>query len=255
MILSIITVCYNSEKTMAETIQSIDDFIRNSPDSIEHLIIDGCSNDSTLAIINALHKPWRRVISAPDDGIYDAMNKGSINAKGTYVWFVNSDDIIHPSMVADSSALLSQLRLEAHDVIFGSIDMFRTNRNKVVRTWAVPDKNILRAIQFGWTPSHQGSIIKNSLIKELGGFDLKYDIASDIHLLLRALLITNIKKVSTSHLRFVLFRLGGDSNGSFYAILKGNIEYYKVRRALGSSIIQSFFLTLSKLLRKIIQFV
>ena len=253
MLLTIVTVCYNSSKTIAETLQSIDLFINGHSSIIEHLIIDGCSTDDTLSIADSFSRPWRKVISSPDRGIYDAMNKGLGYAAGTYVWFVNAYDILHPDILNNKSDFISQLAPATYDIVLGSIVLFKEDKNHIVRLWSVRNINIPRELRYGWTPSHPGSILKKSLINKLNGFNLRYPIAADLDLLLRSIKITDLTKIHTSNLTFILFRLGGHSNGSFRKILKGNAEYYKIRRALGSTTIESLLLSILKLLRKILQ--
>ena len=98
---SIITVCRNAGDTIAETLTSV---AAQSYEPLEHLIIDGASTDDTVAIAQAAnHQP--RIISEPDQGIYDAMNKGLTQAKGTLILYLNADDqLTTPGAIADLTA-------------------------------------------------------------------------------------------------------------------------------------------------------
>src|SRR4051794_24042482 len=98
MKITVITVCYNSAAHIADALRSVD--CQTWP-NVEHLIIDGMSHDDTLHVIDAHPQTWRRVISEPDGGIYDAMNKGIRLAQGDVIGFINSDDFYaSPSVLA-----------------------------------------------------------------------------------------------------------------------------------------------------------
>jgi len=253
LLLTIITVSYNSESTIESTIESIDLFINQNVSQIEHLIIDGGSNDQTLQVINKHKKPYRTVYSAPDKGIYDAMNKGANRSLGEYLWFVNSDDIIHEDLITFRSEFLDLLDGKVYDIFFGTIEMFNNSTMKTTRVWSPSRYKLSTAMKLGWTPSHPGSIIRKKLFNQLGGFNLTYDISADMDLLLRAIDLTHHSKVHVINHKMILFRLGGESNRSMKQILKGNIEGYLIRRSSGFGIIRSLVFTLLKLFRKLIQ--
>lgn len=253
MLLTIITVSYNSESTIESTIESIDLFINQNVSQIEHLIIDGGSNDQTLQVINKHKKPYRTVYSSPDKGIYDAMNKGANRSLGEYLWFVNSDDIIHQDLITFRAEFLDLLNGKVHDIFFGTIEMFNNSTMKITRVWNPSRYKLSTAMKLGWTPSHPGSIIRKKLFNQLGGFNLKYDISADMDLLLRAIHLTHHSKIHVINRKMILFRLGGESNRSMKQILKGNIEFYLIRRSSGFGVIRSLVFTLLKLFRKLIQ--
>jgi len=94
--ITLITVCYNSARSIADTLRSVD---AQSWSDIEHLVIDGASIDDTLAVVSRYQQPGRRVVSEPDAGIYNAMNKGLALATGTLVGFLNADDVLTDSEV------------------------------------------------------------------------------------------------------------------------------------------------------------
>ena len=108
-LLTIVTVCRNSARTIAETLASVDRFLAE-PHGIEHLIVDGSSTDGTLELVASARRPGRRLLSEPDTGLYDAMNKGLRLARGDYVWFLNSDDYLHPALADAFPDMLAALR-------------------------------------------------------------------------------------------------------------------------------------------------
>ena len=177
MKISIITVCYNSEKTIGKTLESI---FNQSSKKIEHIIVDGMSTDSTLSIISKL--PYKKkVISEPDNGIYDAMNKGIEIAEGDIIGFLNSDDFYANNDII--SKVLKQFendpKIDAcySDLIY--VDRFNTS--KIVRYF--------RSSEFyeglfskGWCPPHPTFFVRRSIYERLGKFDLNYHIASDVDL-------------------------------------------------------------------------
>lgn len=253
MLLTIITVAYNSDSTIESTLQSIDLFINQHEEQIEHLIIDGGSSDQTLQVVDRYKKPYRIVYSSPDKGIYDAMNKGASNSLGEYLWFINSDDIVHQDLITYRTDFLELLDSRIYDIFLGSIDMFNNSTMEVTRRWGPSRYKLSTAINLGWTPSHPGSIIRKQLFDRLDGFNLTYELAADVDLLLRAIGSVHHSKIRLVNYKMILFRLGGASNGSIKKILKNNVEFYQIRRASGYGIIRSLLFTLLKVFRKLIQ--
>jgi glycosyltransferase involved in cell wall biosynthesis len=131
MIISIITVCYNSSNTIADTLISLSN--QNYAD-IEHIIVDGGSIDATLEIIKNNQLPNSKIISEKDDGIYDAMNKGLSLATGEVIGFINSDDFYPTS---DVLALVANIFGDTSiDCCYGDLCYVdQSNSEKVVRYW------------------------------------------------------------------------------------------------------------------------
>ena len=117
---SIITVCYNSEKTIEETIQSV---IAQDYSNIEYIIIDGCSSDNTMQIAEKYSGSISKKFSEPDKGLYDAMNKGINAATGDIIGILNSDDIFYTnSIISDIVNLFD--RDVTIDAVYGNISYF-----------------------------------------------------------------------------------------------------------------------------------
>ena len=116
MKVSIITVCFNSEKTLEETIQSV--LIQDYPE-VEHIIIDGGSTDGTLAIIRKYAAQITQWISEKDHGMYDAMNKGIALATGDVIGILNSDDVyLNSHAISD---LMAAMQTQGVDAVYADL--------------------------------------------------------------------------------------------------------------------------------------
>lgn len=180
MKISIITVCYNSAETIASTLDSI---AQQSYTDIEHIIIDGESRDATLDIINQHKLNNTTIVSEPDEGIYDAMNKGIKLASGDVIGTLNADDFyIDSDVISKVSKVFSDPTTDASyaDLIY--VD--QVNTDKVVRYWkSKPYKDGL--FKQGWMPAHPTFFTRKHVYERFGYFSLKYKIAADFELLFR----------------------------------------------------------------------
>jgi len=233
-LLSIVTVCRNSARTIGETLRSVDQAFGADP-SVEHLLVDGLSTDDTLAVIAAYPHPRRTLISEADTGLYDAMNKGLQRARGEYVWFLNSDDLLHPDMSSYASDLLRLLRERRPAILVGEVQMFKEAGAKrtPTRYWRVPD-DVEQARRFGWHPPHPAFLAQRRLLIGLGGFDESKRITADFKLITHAMQ-TARGDIAVIPKPLVAFREGGVSNHSARAILEGNRQCYASLRELGFS--------------------
>lgn len=222
--ISIITVCLNSVATIRDTLESVES---QSYKNMEHIIIDGGSTDGTLALISKWSKHPVRLISEPDKGIYDAMNKGIRIATGDIVGILNSDDSYYDSHVLENvSAAMNDASIDAcyADLIY--VD--KNNLNKVARYWKSSDfkKGLFSR---GWMPPHPTFFIRRSIYEKYGLFDLSYTLAADVELLARFLEKFQIKSVYIPKI-FIKMRSGGVSNKSVFNIIKQNLFIYKACR-------------------------
>lgn len=249
-LLTIVTVCRNSARTIAETLASVDRFLAE-PHGIEHLIVDGSSTDGTLELVASARRPGRRLLSEPDTGLYDAMNKGLRLARGDYVWFLNSDDYLHPALADAFPDMLAALRERRPPVLIGEIEMFRETPAGIspTRYWRVP-KDVAQARRFGWHPPHPAFIARRELLTTLGGFDQTKRIAADFKLMTQAMAATAGEAEVFAH-PLVAMREGGVSNGSLGSILIANRECYASLRELGTSPLGSAAGICAKLARKV----
>ncbi|MCE7530510.1 glycosyltransferase family 2 protein [Polynucleobacter sp. IMCC 29146] len=184
MKVSIITVSFNSAKTIADTIESV--LSQDFPE-IEYIIVDGNSSDDTVQIIRQYENRISKWISEKDQGMYDAMNKGIAMATGDVIGILNSDDIyINTHVISDLMALLEK---EKAQVVFADLILVDQNDdNKVLRYYDSshfhPDK-----FRFGWMPAHPTVFVRRELYQAVGKFSTTYQIAADYEMLIRMLAI------------------------------------------------------------------
>lgn len=227
MKISVITIAYNAADSIADTLQSVAD---QDYQNIEHIVIDGASTDSTLEIVNRYMSSVAIIISEPDDGIYDAMNKGIINATGDVIGFLNADDVY-----ADNT-ILSQIA-DAHkdqtiDACYADLVYVKKNDlNHVVRKW-VSEPHYSGLCFNGWMPAHPTLYIKARVFEDVGGFDTALKIQSDLEFCARVFEKHQIKSLYIPKL-WVRMRLGGASNNSVKNIVRGNWESYIALKKLG----------------------
>jgi glycosyltransferase involved in cell wall biosynthesis len=227
MNLSIITVCLNSVETIASTLESIGS---QSHREIEHIVVDGASSDGTLELVRKSSPPVARLISEPDRGLYDAMNKGIAAANGDYVGFLNSDDVYaDPDVLARVAKVLESSPVDAvhGDLLYVSA----TDTGKVIRYWK-SKAHRPGAFEAGWHPAHPTLFVRTGLLRELGGFDTSYRYHADFDLMVRLFIE---RRISSAYLPEVLvrMRMGGQSNRSIGNIIRGNRESYRIARRSG----------------------
>ena len=206
MKISIITVCYNSEETISDTIQSV---LSQDYKDVEYIIVDGKSTDRTLEIIQSI-KNRIKLISEKDRGIYDAMNKGINMASGDVIGILNADDVYKNSQVL--TAVMDAFKANV-SIVYGDIEYVKYNDlSKVVRKWKA---GVFRSGKFkwGWMPPHPGFFVKKSCYESFGLFNLNLSTSADYELMLRMLEVHHlscnyIPKTITS------MRVGGASNSS-----------------------------------------
>jgi len=173
---SIITATLNSAKTLEETIQSVR--LQTYP-HIEHLIIDGGSTDGTLDIVERYRSSLARVVSEPDDGIYDAFNKGIVASSGEILYFLNSDDTLADSDVIEHFVRRFQEWPEVW-AIYGNVRVREGARELILgRSLTVDD------FRRGEYPQHPAMFVRRHVFEKLGPFDTRYRIAGDIDLIAR----------------------------------------------------------------------
>ena len=185
MKVSIITVCYNSEATIRDTIESV--FAQDYSD-IEYITVDGGSSDGTLDIIQEYEKRIDIVISESDNGIYDAMNKGIQSATGDVIGILNSDDFFeYPSVISD---VVNQFKCNPEsNLVFGDVVIVDpTDTKKIVRFYR-SNKFKTWKLRFGWMPPHPSSFFKRSAYVLAGNYSLDYKIAADYELFVRMLMV------------------------------------------------------------------
>ncbi len=219
---SIITATYNNETTILNTISSV---VSQTYINIEHIIIDGASKDKTLSLIKNNTTKILKVISEPDNGIYDALNKGIKNATGDIIVFLHADDIFAKNTIIEDAAKL--FTNKQTDSIYGDLQyVSKEDTNKIIRYWKSGEFKFSK-LKKGWMPPHPTFFVKKKIYDKLGTFDTSFRIAADYDIILRFL---GQNKISTAYLPQVMIkmRIGGESNKSIKNIIKKMQEDVKV---------------------------
>lgn len=178
---TIITVTYNAQGTLAPTLESVD---RQTCTHYEHLIIDGASTDGTLDITRDHPNSHRRVFSSPDNGIYDAMNKGLAMANGEYLIFLNSGDSFHSpdtlQRIADTI-----INNEFPGVVYGQTQVVGKDRKRLAdRHLTAPEKLTYHSFADGMVVCHQAFVALRRICDE---YDLRYKLSADYEWCIRVL--------------------------------------------------------------------
>ena len=213
--ISIITVVYNSEKYIRRTIESI---VGQDYPAIEYIIIDGKSKDTTMQIVNEYRDRIAVVVSEPDKGLYDAMNKGLRLATGSYVLYINSGDALSsPTLLSD---IFNNVPADS-DVIYGDTQITDEDGNILHnRRHRPPEQLTWRDYKRGMLVCHQSFIAKRTLCDE---YDTDYRYAADfdwcLNILLKSRVVTNYGKDIS------LFMDGGQTKRT---IVPGLKERYRI---------------------------
>ena len=218
MKVSIITVCYNSEVTIRDTIESV---LEQSYLDIEYILLDGKSKDSTLRIINEYKDRISVIKSEKDNGMYDAINRGIQISAGDLIGILNSDDVYKNANVI--SDVVSLIQKENTDACYGDlIYVKRDDLSKLVRYWK-SGKYKEGYFKYGWMPPHPSFFVKKECYERFGLFNLDVVSAADYELMLRFI---HVNRIKLSYLERVLVKMrdGGISNASFANRLRGNAE-------------------------------
>ena len=235
MKISIITATYNSDKTLRETLESV---INQTFENIEYIVIDGASSDGTLKLIKEYSSRIDRLISEPDSGIYDALNKGIKLASGDFVGFIHSDDAFTNNKVIEKVA---ELASDA-DAVYGNLNYVDAkNPEKIIRRWKSCEFSP-SLIKKGWMPAHPTLYLRKGIYDNLGGFDLNFKIAADYESILRYFSTPGIRVKFLDEV-LVNMKLGGASNRSLQSIFTKTNEDY---RALIKNQIPRPMLTLAR---------
>ena len=223
MKISIITVCYNSSRTIAETIESV---LKQNYQNYECLIIDGNSNDNTMNIVENFEKKFNgkmKYISESDKGLYDAMNKGIKMASGDIIGIINSDDVLANNKVF--STIVSKFTDDNCDGIYADIDILDSNMKSIERKFKAGKGNY----KLGWFPPHPTLYVKSDVYKKFGIYNIKYRIAADYDFMLR--IMKNNVKLSYINEVLVNMRSGGKSTNGFKGYKKSFDDSIDVLKA------------------------
>lgn len=246
MKISIITVCFNSEKYLADCIQSVRE---QDYDEIEYILIDGKSTDNTLSIIQDNQDIIHSWMSEPDRGMYDAINKGIKMATGDIIGILNSDDIFaSPSVIR---RIVECFQDTGTDSVFGDLVYVDPEKiDHIKRVWkGLPYKR--NRFKSGWMPAHPTFYIKRNLIAEYGFYENHFYTAADYEFMARYLYK---HQISATYLEQIIVRMrsGGISNGNLKRRLRANRRDYLAMKK--NNIPFSFIVSILKPLSKLHQY-
>lgn len=251
MRISVVTVCYNAAQTLADAVDSVlgQTSDPSAPFELEYIVVDGGSTDGTLDLLARYRNRIATLISEPDNGLYDAMNKGIKAATGDVVAILNADDVYA------STDVLARVAATFHDsgaeAVYGDLNYVAADDlSKVTRRWNASPYTP-GAFRRGWMPPHPALFVRRACYDRWGLFTLTLRSAADYELMLRFI---HRHGMSLAYLpeTLVLMRAGGVSNASLKHRIRAHREDWKAWRMNGYH--PSPLTMLAKPLRKLPQF-
>lgn len=242
--ISVITAVFNRRETIEDAVHSIQN---QSYKNVEHIVVDGGSNDGTLDVLGSTLSGNFKLISEIDDGIYDAINKGISLSDGEVIGLMHSDDFY-----ADSEVLyeVSQLFSDpAIDIVYGDLDYVSKNNTKhIVRRWVAGEFS-RNSFQYGWMPPHPTLFIRKKVFEQIGNYNKDYKISGDYEFILR-LFSAGFQSAYLAR-PIIKMRTGGVSNLSIMSLINKSREDYVILR---NQHIGGIYTLIYKNFRKISQF-
>jgi glycosyltransferase involved in cell wall biosynthesis len=243
--ISIVTVVFNRQETIRHALESL---LAQTYPNVEVIVIDGGSSDGTLDVLCNLKSSINVLLSEPDSGIYDALNKGFLLATGDVIGILHSDDFYADSRVLDWVA--NEFLNPNVDAVYGDLDyVSKDDISYIVRRWRSGEYS-LKKMLYGWMPPHPTLFLRRSVINRLGLFNSDLRISADYDAILRYFVKGTIYSVYIPRV-LVKMRTGGESNKTLKRIwLKTSEDYF----ALKSNNFGGVLTLLCKNLRKLNQF-
>ncbi len=221
MKISIITATFNSAATVRDTLESVSS---QTYEDIEHITIDGASKDDTLEIVKQFPHV-AKVISEPDKGIYDAMNKGILAATGDVIGILNSDDVLANQNTLETIAKVFESSKNV-DIVYGNLEFFKSeNQEKIFRFWK-SKPYYPTFFEDGNVPPHPTVYVKADVYSKVGLFNTDFKISADYDLMFRILRIHRLRSVFIDEV-IVKMRMGGESTSGFKSLIT---SYQDVKR-------------------------
>lgn len=222
--ISIITAVYNRCETVGQAVRSVQ---AQTHGNVQHVVVDGASKDGTLHVLKDLLPPTAVLVSEPDEGIYDALNKGIALSSGDVIGVMHSDDFFADERVLeDVAAAFSD---PAVDAVYGDLDYVSgRDTSKIVRHWRA-GQYVRERLAWGWMPPHPTLFVRRHVIERWGGYDTRYRISADYDCILRYF---GQGQVRPAYLPRVLvkMRVGGESNASLLKIVRKSWEDWRAMR-------------------------
>ena len=245
MKISVVTAVWNRAATVGGAIDSV---ASQTYSHIEHLVIDGASTDGTMAEVDARRHAGMVVVSEPDRGIYDALNKGLARSTGDVVGLLHSDDFFADERVI--ARIADRFADPAIDAVYGDLDyVSASDPARVIRHWRAGEVTPAK-LRRGWMPPHPTLFLRRHVIETHGAYDTGYRIAADYDVVLRWF---GTARITSAYIPEVLvkMRVGGESNASLAKILRKSREDY---RALRTNRVGGMGTLIAKNLSKLPQF-
>ena len=243
MKVSVITVCYNAVSTIEATILSL---LNQDYENLEYLVIDGGSTDGTIDVVKRFLPRIAHFISEPDQGIYDAINKGIALASGEVIGLLHANDCLASANVI--STVVQTLHRTNADAVYGNLN-FYSEKGCLTRKWKSASCRRL-LLEMGWMPPHPTVYIKKNIFLNYGNFRLDFATAADYELILRFFYRHKIKTTYVDKI-FVKMLTGGISNKNIFNHVSGNINDLKAMKLhrLHAPFIAVFLKPMQKLLQ------
>lgn len=227
MKISIITVCFNSSSHIEDAINSV---ANQDYEDIEHIVVDGNSTDGTQEILKRHDDKLAFWMSEPDQGIYDAMNKGISRATGDIIGILNSDDFYYDNHVL--SKIAAAFSNNGIDAVFGDLIFVDPNNlDRTVRTYSSKNWHPDRFAK-GYMPAHPTFFVRRNFYEEHGLFEIDYEIAADYEMLIRLLYVHKLK-YKYIPMKMVKMRKGGVSSNGIKSNIILNNEIIRACRKHG----------------------
>ncbi|MEI7589915.1 MAG: glycosyltransferase family 2 protein [Deltaproteobacteria bacterium] len=225
--ISVITAVFNAHATISDAIESV---AEQTYKNVEHIVVDGASTDGTIETIETYRKRISVFISEPDNGIYDALNKGIAIASGDVIGFLHADDVYFDNEVLEKIA--TAFNDEMVDAVYGDlIYVRRDDLGATVRYWK-SQKFSPTLLKKGWMPPHPTLYVRKKHYKRIGGFNTDYRVAADYFSILQLFLQKGFNAVYLPVV-FVKMRWGGTSNKTLKNMLRKSYEDLLALRKTG----------------------
>lgn len=236
MKVSLITACYNSAGTIGDTVRSV--FAQRCRAPVEYIVVDGASTDGTVGVVRSVRQEIAksgarvvgRLVSEPDEGLYDALNKGIGRATGDIVGILNADDRFDDERVLDDVVAAFEAD-PGLDCVYGDVRFFRGDSTRTVRYYS---SRRWRPWMHNWgfMPAHPTVYVRRSVFDRFGTYRTGYDISADFEWMVRCFCRGRMRARYLPRC-FVAMRLGGKSTAGLKALVRLNVENVRANRANG----------------------
>jgi glycosyltransferase involved in cell wall biosynthesis len=243
---SIITATFNRATSIKRALLSVKS---QNYENIQIIVVDGASTDETITKARSILGKTDVIISEPDEGIYDALNKGLKISNGEIIGFLHSDDLFYDNDVV--SKVVDVFADDTVDVVYGDACFFSGENSMEVRRRYRSSNLTLKNLAWGKMPAHPSIFIRRRIYDEVGHFETNFKIAADYEFLCRLAKLPNLRSVYLPH-PFVRMQLGGVSTGGLSSTILLNKEVLRAIRKNG--IYTNLFMVLSKYPSKFMEY-